>query len=141
MHSSSNRDVPASQSSVSSSLREYIVAQAHNSPAKGTVVSEGMLPQGTEPPGKGTVLLEDFIAEGIDTPPKKGSVSSDAFSIAESMNLLANDHVVVSSDSEWDSDGHPLTQISLKRSFAEARESYRAAAWAAPAAPAHSPMN
>ena len=68
-------------------------------------------------------------------------MASDALSIAESVDLLANDVVVVSSDSEWDYDEHPLTQVSLKRSFAEARESYRAAAWAAPAALADSPVN
>ena len=139
--SSGNRDMPASQSSVSSSLREYIVAQAHDSPAKETVVSEDMLPQGTESPGKGTLVSEDFKVEAIDTSPNKGSVASDALSIAESVDLLANDVVVVSSDSEWDYDEHPLTQVSLKRSFAEARESYRAAAWAAAAAPADSPVN
>ena len=117
------------------------MAQAHDSPAKETVLSEDMLPQGTESPGKGTVVSEDFKVEAIDTSPNKGSVASDALSIAESVDLLANDVVVVSSDSEWDYDEHPLTQVSLKRSFAEARESYRAAAWAAPAAPADSPVN
>ena len=100
-----------------------------------------MLPQGTESPGKGAVVSEDFIAQAIDTSPNKGSVASDALSIAESVDLLAHDPVVVSSDSEWDYDEHPLTQVSLKRSFAEARESYCAAPWAAPATPAHSPVN
>ena len=118
------------------------MAQAHDFPAKETVVSKDMLPQGTESPGKGTVVSEDFKAEAIDTSPNKGSVASDALSIAKSVDFLANDPVVVSSsDSEWDYDEHPLTQVSLKRSFAEARESYRAAAWAAPAAPADSPVN
>ena len=54
-------------------------------------------------------------------------MASDALSIAESVDLLANDVVVVSSDSEWDYDEHPLTQVSLKTSFA-------------PAAPADSPV-
>ena len=73
LDSSGNRDMRASQSSVSSSLREYIVAQAHDSPAKITVVSEDMLPQGTESLGKGTVVSEDFKVEAIDTSPNKGS--------------------------------------------------------------------
>ena len=135
--SSGNRDVPASQSSVSSSLREYIVAQAHDSPAKEIVVtvSENMLPQGTELP------VPRILRLAINTSPNKGSVACDALSIAESVDLLANDPVVVSSNSEWDYDEHPLTQVSLKTSFAEARESYCAAAWAAPAAQADSPVN
>ena len=77
MDSSCNRDVRASHSSVSSSLREYVVAQAHDSPAKETVVSEDMLPQGMESPGKGTAVSEDFVAEAHDTSPDKGSVASD----------------------------------------------------------------
>ena len=71
------------------------MAQAHDSPAKETVVSEDMLPQGTESPGKSTVVSGDFIAT-IDTSPNTGSVASDALSIAESVDLLAHDPVVVS---------------------------------------------
>ena len=60
-----------------------------------------MLPQGTESPGKGTVVSEDFIAEAIDTSPNKGSVASDALSIAESLDLLAHDPVVVAGFIDW----------------------------------------
>ena len=55
-------------------------------------------------------------------------MASDALSVAESVDLFANDVVVVSSHSEWDYDEHRLTQVSLKTSFA-------------PAAPADSPVN
>ena len=55
--------------------------------------------------------------------------------MAHSVDVLANDPVVVSSDSEWDYEERPLTQLSLKRSLEEARESYRAATWGAPASP------
>ena len=82
------------------------MAQAHDSVAKKTVVSEDMLPQGTESPGSGTIVSEDCIAEAVATSPNKGSVASDALSIAESVDLLALDPVVVSSDSEWDYDEH-----------------------------------
>ena len=136
VQSSADRDVRASQSSLCSSLqslKEYVVAEAHNSPAKDTVVSEDMLPEAQESPSKGSNVSEDILAEG--------SVASEALSMAESLDVLANDPVVVSSDSEWDYEERPLTQLSLKRSLEEARESYRAAAWAAPAAPAGSPVN
>ena len=62
-------------------------------------------------------------------------------SVAQSVDVLANDPVVVSSDSEWDYEERPSTQLSLKRSLEEARESYCAATWAAPATPADSPVN
>ena len=109
------------------------MAEAHNSPAKDTVVSEDMLPEAQESPSKGSNVSEDILAEGI--------VASEALSMVESLDVLANDPVVVSSDSEWDYEERPLTQLSLKRSLEEARESYHASAWAAPAAPAGSPVN
>ena len=109
------------------------MAEAHNSPAKDTVVSEDMLPEAQESPSKGSNVSEDILAEG--------SVASEALSMVESLDVLANDPVVVSSDSEWDYEERPLTQLSLKRSLEEARESYHASAWAAPAAPAGSPVN
>ena len=61
--------------------------------------------------------------------------------MAKSMDVLAHDPVVVSSDSEWDYEERPLIELSLKRSLEEARESYRAATWVAPAALADSPVN
>ena len=64
-----------------------------------------------------------------------------ALYVAESVDVLANDPVVVSSDSEWDYEERPLTQLFLKRSLEEARESYCAATWAAPATPADCPVN
>ena len=70
------------------------MAEAHNSPAKDTVVSEDMLPEAQESPSKGSNVSEDILAEG--------SVASEALSMAESLDVLANDPVVVSSDSEWD---------------------------------------
>ena len=61
----------------------------HTTPQQRRLVSEDMLPQGTESPGKGTVVSEDFIADAIDTSRNKGSVASDALSIAESVDILA----------------------------------------------------
>ena len=89
------------------------------------------MPEAQESPSKGSNVSEDILAEG--------SVASEALSIAESVDVLANDPVVVSSDSEWDYEERPLTQLSLKRSIEEARESYRASTWAAPAALANFP--
>ena len=56
----------------------------------------------------------------------EGGVAPEALSMALSVDVLANDPVVVSLDSE---------------SLEEPRESYCAATWAAPAAPADSPVN
>ena len=60
-------------------------------------------------PGKGSNVSEDILAEG--------GAASEALSMAESVDVLANDPVVVSSDSEWDYEERPLTQLSLKRSL------------------------
>ena len=85
---------------------------------KKTVVSEDILPEAQESPSKDSNVSEDILAEG--------GVAPEALSMAESVDVLANDPVVVSLDSE---------------SLEEPRESYCSATWAAPAAPADSPMN
>ena len=73
-----------------------------------------------------------IVAEAHGSSPNKGRVASEALLVAESVDVLGNEPVLVSSDSEWHCEEHPLTQLSLKRSIAKARESYHAAAWAAP---------
>ena len=106
--SSAGRDVRALQSSLCSSLqslKEYVVAEAHNSPVKDTFVSEDILPEAQESPSKGTHVSEDILAEG--------SVAFEALSMAESVDVLANDPVVVSSNSEWDCEERPMTFVSL----------------------------
>ena len=91
------------------------------------------MPEAQESPSKGSNVSEDIPAEG--------NVASGALFVAESVDVLANDPVVVSSDSEWDYEERPLTQLSPKRSLEEARESYCAATWAAPTTPADSPVS
>ena len=72
------------------------------------------MPEAQESPSKGSNVSEDILAEG--------SVAYEALSVAESVDVLANDPVVVSSDSDWDYEERPLTQLSLKRSLEEARK-------------------
>ena len=69
------------------------------------------------------------IAPVADSSPGKISVTSSQS--ACSVDLLA-DCKSASSNSEWDYEERPLTQVSLKRSFDQGREEYKAAAYAAP---------
>ena len=70
-----------------------------------------------------------LIAPVADSSPGKISVTSSQS--ACSVDLLA-DCKSASSNSEWDYEERPLTQVSLKRSFDQGREEYKAAAYAAP---------
>ena len=70
-----------------------------------------------------------LIAPVAHSSPGKISVTSSQS--ACSVDLLA-DCKSASSNSEWDYEERPLTQVSLKRSFDQGREEYKAAAYAAP---------
>ena len=81
--------------------------------AKESVILEDISIEAPNSPSKGSGVSEDIVAEAYDTSPNKGSVASEALLAAESMDVLANDSVLAFSDSEWDYDEHPLTQLSL----------------------------
>ena len=73
-----------------------------------------------------------------DSSPAKLSVTSSQS--GGSVDLLA-DGRSESSESVWDYDERPLTQVSLKRSLEDSRQEYRDAAWAAPPTAANAPIS
>ena len=73
-----------------------------------------------------------------DSSPAKLSVTSSQS--GGSVDLLA-DGSSESSESVWDYDEQPLTQVSLKRSLEDSRQEYRDAAWAAPPTAANAPIS
>ena len=67
-------------------------------------------------------------------------LSVTSFQSAGSVDLLA-DGESESSESVWDNDGQPLTQVSLKRSLEDSRQEYRDSAWAPPPTAADAPIS
>ena len=94
------------------------------------------------------VPVADSSCEPVHAPPRPAPVADSSpakLTVASSqsgvsVDLLA-DGRIESSESVWDYDERPLTQVSLKRSLVDSRQEYRDAAWAAPPTAVNAPIS